>query len=136
MVESVVNVSGMHTGKLVSTFKTGRIIPNVRRNLSVNISLSLLHRMQQLTQMIRSRRQFRSKDITKQITEVLQREIYGTTSPFVLLQRFDMQGNALKNGLYKIEDGHARISFEPHSPNTMLIEHLDPASCGQHSFYT
>ena len=85
MVESVVNVSGMHTGKLVSTFKTGRILPHVRLNFAVNISLSLLHRMQQLTQMIRSRRQFRSKDITNQITEVLQREIYGATSPFVLL---------------------------------------------------
>lgn len=86
--------------------------------------------------MIRSRRQFRSAQISDEITEVLRNEIYGTSASFLLLQGFDSQGVALNNQIFKVEDGNARISFEPHSPNFMLIEHLDADKFGQATFHT
>ena len=92
--------------------------------------------MQQLTQMIRSRRQFRSTDVQNQISEVYRQEIYGTTSSFLTLQGFSLEGEALPSQFHKIEDGNARVSFEPHSPSTMLIEHLDPSKMGQNKFIT
>lgn len=62
-------------------------------------------------------------------------EIEGTASPYVKLQGFDVSGKAIKKELFKIEDGNARVSFEPHSPDTMLIEHLDPSQASQHTFF-
>ena len=85
MVESVVSVDGLRIGKLMSTFKTGKVKHSIRRSFAVNISLSLLHRLQALTHMIRSRRIFRSKEISNEITEDLRREIYGTAASFLTL---------------------------------------------------
>ena len=136
MVDSTVIEDGLSKGKLISTFKTGKIRHKVSRNFAVNISLSLLNRMQQLTQMIRSRRQFRSKEIQDEITEVLRSEIYATNASYLVLQGFDAHGVALNNQFFKVEDGNARISFEPHSPEAMLIEHLDPDKFGNATFHT
>ena len=42
----------------------------------------------------------------------------------------------MNNQFFKIEDGNARVSFEPHSPDNMLIEHLDPDKFGNATFHT
>lgn len=49
MVDSLTSGGNLNGTKLVSTFKTGKICHKVSRNFAVNISLSLLYRMQQLT---------------------------------------------------------------------------------------
>lgn len=46
MVESKLNVRRNESGKLTSTFKTGKIKPSGRGNVDGIISLNLLHRMQ------------------------------------------------------------------------------------------
>ena len=63
MVENQLSTGVLKSGKLVSTFKKGKIKRNADSTIPMSISIMLLVRMQRLTQWIRSRRHFRSKEV-------------------------------------------------------------------------
>ena len=53
-----------------------------------------------------------------------------------MIQGFDRDGVAIQNQLFKIDDGNARVFFEPHSPDAMLVEHLASDRFGESTFHT
>ena len=63
MVESKLMRNPAISGKLTSTFRSGNVKMSSRGNIAGMISLNLLRRMQQLAQMIKSRREFRSEAV-------------------------------------------------------------------------
>ena len=71
MADNTVSVFGYGRGKLVSTFRTGTLGVGSEKDIRThNISLILLRRLQHLIHMIKSRRQFRAENITKEITDL------------------------------------------------------------------
>ena len=56
--------------KLQSSFRKGRAKATTERDMSINVSLMLHHRMQQLVNMIRTRKYRRSAEIQDEITKL------------------------------------------------------------------
>ena len=110
--------------KLQSSFRKGRTKQTMGRDMSINVSLMLHHRMQQLVNMIRTRKYRRSDEIQDEITKLYRQEVVGYRGPLVTYSKYDTSGTNVSKKL--LIDGDGRICFEPHNPGYMLFENLRP----------
>ena len=110
--------------KLQSSFRKGRAKATTERDMSINVSLMLHHRMQQLVNMIRTRKYRRSPGIQEEITKLYRQEVVGYRGPLVAFNRYDKDGKNISRQM--LIDGDGRICFEPQNPGLMLFENLRP----------
>lgn len=118
---------------LQSTFKTGKIVKNAKRGFEINVSLFLMHRLHQIANLIKARRQFRPPEYSDEIYRSINQEIKGFRAQSVKFIEYSEEGAPVKENI--IENTCARLSFQDHSNGSLLIESLDLERIGDESHY-